>query len=528
MPWDAKIDLRSGRYDFLISSLLKDAPEDLILNLNGTVFLKGSKKYISGSSIIKHVMLSMYGYSFTNEQDIMLALEDKKLDLNRIKMRSGNTSLSVSGGLIIGEEYNLLLEGNSSLAPFKSLSDKIELLRGDAEFVLSIAGNWETPKINGGLSISNGSFGLKDYYYRISSLNGFLYIDEDRVVLSNLSGETGGGDIDITGILYLKKFSFRRFYVEAKFRDITSTVSKDFNVNFGGDILYKGTPESQVVSGDINIIRVTYKERIEWKSWLLKVKEIERHKAEISDLEKAELNIRISGKDNIEIDNNVARATVSSELLLRGTIYRPVLFGRLESREGTVYFRNNEFRILRASADFSDIHRNNPFLEIAGETIVEGYKISMNLEGQADQFNLSLSSDPPLQEMDVLALLTVGRTGGELKGLEGGIGAGEATSFVTGKIQDVIEERVRTLTGLDRLQIDPYVSKTTGTVEPRVTVAKRLLGEKIFVTYSTSLGSVEEQIIKLEYVLNKSVSLVGIRDERGFLGGDVRFRFEFK
>jgi len=130
--------------------------------------------------------------------------------------------------------------------------------------------------------------------------------------------------------------------------------------------------------------------------------------------------------------------------------------------------------------------------------------------------------------MDVFTLLTVGQRGGEVKGLEGGIGAGEATSFVTGKLQDVVEERVRSITGLDRIQIDPHVSKKTATVEPRVTVSKRLLADKLYVSYSTPVSSNEEQIVRIEYYLGKNVSLVGLRDERGITGGDIRFRFEYK
>jgi translocation and assembly module TamB len=159
---------------------------------------------------------------------------------------------------------------------------------------------------------------------------------------------------------------------------------------------------------------------------------------------------------------------------------------------------------------------------------VKGYKIKMNLEGQLDRFNMSLTSDPPLKEMDILALLTVGQTGSSVKGLEAGIGAGEATSFVTGKMQDVFEERLRSITGLDRFQVDPHVSKSTGTVEPRVTVSKRLLGDKVYVTYTTAVGTLEEQIIKLEYFVSRNISLVGERDERGITGADIRFRFEFK
>jgi hypothetical protein len=42
------------------------------------------------------------------------------------------------------------------------------------------------------------------------------------------------------------------------------------------------------------------------------------------------------------------------------------------------------------------------------------------------------------------------------------------------------------------------------------------------------LGSTEEQILKLEYLLDKNISLIGIRDEKGSVGGDIKLRFEFK
>ena len=50
-------------------------------------------------------------------------------------------------------------------------------------------------------------------------------MDNDRVVLQDLSGKLGGGDIDLSGVLYLKKFVFSRFYVEAKMNNITSIIS---------------------------------------------------------------------------------------------------------------------------------------------------------------------------------------------------------------------------------------------------------------------------------------------------------------
>jgi translocation and assembly module TamB len=283
------------------------------------------------------------------------------------------------------------------------------------------------------------------------------------------------------------------------------------------------------ITGDIRINKARYREAVEWRTWLLTAKAIEKPKSEMSVFEKAELNIRLSGSENITVDNNIARGPIRiRDMIIKGTVSNPILFGRLESNDGYIYFRNNEFRIIHASADFTDPHRIKPILNLTAETSMKGYTIRLNLEGETDRFNLSLSSDPPLEEVDILSLLTVGQLGKQTKGLEGGIGAGTATSFITGKQQDIIEERVRALTGIDRFQVEPYVSKLTGTVEPRVTVSERLIGDKVFVTYTTSIGSTEEQILKVEYLLDRNISLIGTRDERGSVGGDVKFRFEFK
>lgn len=526
LPWTAEIDIQQGSYDFIVSSVLQDIPEDLQLILRGHVTMKGNRKNITASAHLNHLTLSLFGYSFSNDSDIKIQIHNKKLSFLAFGIKNGGTSFKLFGSMEIGKEYDIHLGGSSSLLLLKGLSKRISHLRGDTDFAFSITGKWEKPEINGGVNISNASFGIKNYYSYMSSINGYLSLEKDRIVVQRLSGKLGGGDIDITGFVYLKAFTIKGFYLEADLNNISTSPSKDVSLNFGGNLLYKGTLDKQSITGDIKINRARYKKRVEWKSWLLMAKE--KPKAEVSKIEDTELNIRFSGSDNISIDNNIARAPLKIDMVLRGTISHPVLFGRLESKGGYVYFRNNEFRIINASADFADPYALKPIIRLTAETIAKGYNIRLNLEGEMDSFNLSMSSDPPLEGTDILALLTVGQVGKQLKGLEGGIGAGEATSFLTGKIQDVLEERFRTLTGIDRLQVDPYVSKTTGTVGPRVTVSKKLIGDRLLVTYTTLLGSTEEQILKLEYILAKNISLIGMRDEKGSVGGDIKFRFEFK
>nr|MDA8098610.1 translocation/assembly module TamB domain-containing protein [Nitrospiraceae bacterium] len=162
------------------------------------------------------------------------------------------------------------------------------------------------------------------------------------------------------------------------------------------------------------------------------------------------------------------------------------------------------------------------------ETKVREYQIRLSVSGTADRAVVSFISDPPLTDSNILAMLALGKTGAELKGKEAGVGVGEATSFATGKFQDILESRARSLTGLDRFQVDPYISKSD-TAVPRVTVGKEIIQDKLMMTYSSNVGATTpEQIFRIEYLLNKNMSLVGERNELGNVGADIKFRFEFK
>lgn len=528
IPWTARLDMKSGRYDFLVAAFLRDIPEDLLINMKGYAELSGDRNHFSAEAAMHQLNVTLYGYSFSNDSDIRVEVKDRKIALSAVKMRSGTTSFKVEGDVEIGRGYNLVMEGSTALSPLKGLWKRIDIVRGEAGLVFSLTGKWDNPKLNGGVTVSNALFGVKDIPYRISAVNGYLYMDEDRIVIQNLSGKAGGGAVDISGVAYLQGFKMKRFYLDASLTNVGGNVSREFPVNFDGNILYRGTLDSQTISGEVMINRAKYRERVEWKSLMLRAKPKEKPRGELGTLEKAVLNIRVHGSDNIVVDNNIARASLKVDMALRGTVSHPILLGRVESKAGTVYFRNNEFRLINANADFSDTRRINPVMQVAAETNVKGYNIRLNLEGQKEHFNLALVSDPPLDEMDILSLLTVGRLGKELKGIEGGLGAGAATSFLTGRVQDVLEERLRTIVGLDRLEVDSYVSRSTGTITPRVTASKRLLGDRLFVTYSSAVGSAENNVLKLEYILSKNISLIGVRDENGGIGSDIKFRFEFK
>jgi translocation and assembly module TamB len=280
----------------------------------------------------------------------------------------------------------------------------------------------------------------------------------------------------------------------------------------------------------VTIKRARYDKRVEWKSMLVDIGKglYQKKKTDIGWIGDTRIDIRFHGKDSILFDNNLAKMPLDVDVFLRGTVNQPQLLGRIEARKGSVYFRKNEFKILHASADFVDPNRMNPVLDIQAEIQVRQYRIRLAVTGTADRAVVALLSDPSLPDADILALLALGKTSAELKGKETDVGMSEAYYFATGQLQDMVESRARRLTGVDRFQVDPYVNKGDVTV-PRVTVGKEIVQEKLYVTYSSNVGStMPEQIFRIEYILNRHFSLVGDWDELGNTGADIKYRFEFK
>ena len=78
LPWSAEFTMSSGRYDFLLLPLLKDVPDDLVVNMKGSAIMSGTRKTFSASAVLNQVNASLYGQSFSNDSDIKFKFDNRK------------------------------------------------------------------------------------------------------------------------------------------------------------------------------------------------------------------------------------------------------------------------------------------------------------------------------------------------------------------------------------------------------------------------------------------------------------------
>jgi autotransporter translocation and assembly factor TamB len=469
-------------------------------------------------------------YRIDNEGAVDIRIEGDAIAFRRLIMTGPATRLSVSGGLRPGRDLDVTLNGNVNLSLSRLLYREVEHGDGSASVHLAVRDEWASPEVDGRVEVRDGVIKIRDIPQKFTAMNGAIVFDRNRVATEGLAADVGGGHVTVAGSAQMQGSSLLDFTTRASVENVTVRYPPGLTATLGGTLYYDGNAGAQTLSGEMNIRRATYEKRIEWKSMLVDITRgiTRKKKTDIGWIGETQLNVRFTGDEDILFESNLARIPLKIDVLFRGTVDQMHLLGRVEAREGEVYFRKNVFRILYASADFVDPSRINPVLDVQGETRVREYRIRLAVSGNADRAVVTFLSEPPLADSDILALLALGRTGEELKGKEANIGIGESFSFATGKFQDILERRARSLTGLDRFQVDPYINKSD-TAVPRVTVGKEMVQDRLYMTYSSNIGgTTPEQNVRVEYLLNRNISLLGEYDELGQIGADIKFRFEFR
>ncbi len=532
-PWNAEGKIRSEVIDPFLVFGKNGMTDQVKMVADGTMTGQGrglDLSAISGGVVLKRLGLIYGDYRMDNEGDVKLAVEGGKISVRALNFFGTGTRFDITGWFRPMEEMDIVLKGTVNLSLLKLLYSEVEHAAGVADVKFEIKDDWKNPDMTGELLLRNGEVKVKDIPQRFTALNSKIVFEQGRIITDSLSGEIGGGTLSASGWVQLSGVNLREFSAKTALENVTVRYPEGLVSTLSGELYYGGDTSEQSLAGDITIKRARYDKRVEWKSMLVDIGRglYQKKKTEVGWIGDTQINIRFHGENNILFENNLAKMPLDVDVFLRGTVNHPQLLGRIEARKGVVYFRKNEFKILRASVDFVDPNRMNPVLDIQAVTQVREYRIQLAVTGTADRAAVTFISEPSLIDTDILALLALGKTGSELKGKESGVGVGEATSFATGQFQDVIERNARSLTGFDRFQVDPYVSKND-TAVPRVTVGKEIVQNKLYVTYSSNVGaSAPEQAFRIEYLLNRHFSLMGEQNDMGNSGADIKYRFEFK
>ncbi len=497
------------------------------LYVGGEISGKGDLKRLEQIDLTATLTLlsgSWGDYSLTNEGSILFHAEKGVFIIEKAVLRGPDTYLTLSGGVTPLKKWGLAVKGTADLNLLPVFVSKIRSGKGIAQFDLRITDRWEDPKIQGVFSLKEGLFYLKDVSQPvlISSLS--LVFNRQFLILETLEGEMGWGRFAGSGKATLKGFDFPLFGFQLDIDNIPIALTPDLTAVVKGALLFTGDKEARSLDGTIHIREAIYKKRIDLRQTIMEWldRRQEQVPIEIPFMGSTKLNIHLHGKENIVVNNNVANISLDVDLHLKGILDAPQVFGQINIPKGTFYFRANEFKVTSGVVQFVNAKSIEPSFDIKGKAKVRNYAVDIALTGMLSQFDLSLASLPPLPEVDIFSLLAVGKTTAEVVAT----GGETATLIVSDVVSSYFAEPVKQLTGADRILVGASGSKSSKNT--LISLEKRILNDKLLIVYSTALDPSEEQRTQLYYELSKNVVLVSEQDEKGRIGGDIRFRFEFR
>ncbi|MGQ9896998.1 MAG: translocation/assembly module TamB domain-containing protein [Acidobacteriota bacterium] len=477
-------------------------------------------------------------YIIVNDGPLQFSVSDQALEFQNFRLRdeSGETtSLTLAGKLGLTNSRDVVTaEGKVDLKLLRGFSKHITS-RGELTIKAKVGGSIINPRLTGYTDLDDFGLRVTDVPLALENGGGRILFNANRAQVETLTADAGGGKIEVTGGAVFERLGDVRWRFGLRAENVRVKYPRGIRSLADGDLVLQGNRSLQVLSGVVRIKRAEYTSNTDLAT-LVQTQFIGLGGIGSSLQTRAKrttfttLDVRVEAPDTLFIRNNIADVVGAASLRLSGSIDDPKVSGRVLITRGQLEFRNDFFEVTRGVVVIPDGPTGTTFYDIQAETTIQGYRIIVGLTGTADNFNPILRSEPNLPQSSILSLLATGALPppslANTSTVAQQTNASAATTLLSGLLTERIEEQTGRLFGINQFQIDPLLVGRGGEPTARLTVGRRIT-KNLSVTFSTNLATAEEQLILIEYRLRNNLSIIGIRDQRGNFGFDVRVTKRF-
>jgi len=536
-PLSGKVSIKNMNLDPFLLTAMHLGKLDGHANADGDISLNGSLKH--PESIVIDAKLSRLALNYANVRlentgPVHLRSSKDSLEIDPATLRGTDTNLNIEGSVrFTGKgSLNLRLNGAVDLRLISGFAPDFDA-RGPAQINASFEGTLDRPRITGRVHIENASVREADFPTGLSAIQGDIVFDATRLYFENVSAEAGGGKLQLSGGVN---------YAESPLRYDVTLHSDRLRIRYpvgmswlvGGSLRLTGTPTAGVLSGRVTIDRVTLTQGLEVAGMLVSAKEgITGPSTSSPFLRNLQFDVEAVSVPDARMEWPGAGLQAEANLRVRGTWEHPILLGHIHILSGDLYFAGNRYRVTRGDLNFANPFRLDPVVNVEATTNIQQYEITLNFNGPASKLTLAYRSDPPLPANDIITLLALGQTSSESTARSGGSQSNTsgASAILSEAISSQVGGRVERLFGITRFRVDPGLttlgsSTSSQNAAARVTVEQQI-ARNLTITYVSNVGSTQEQVIQVEYNVDRNVSIVGLRDYNGTFGIDIKIKKRF-
>jgi translocation and assembly module TamB len=457
--------------------------------------------------------------TLTAENPLVVTFTPKQVNFERTRFTGPGTNITFGGKAAIaaGGVNDATVNGDLNMRVLSNARQNF-FLSGVAHVGAGVGGTFEAPQITGTASVANASLALLVSNERLTAteVNGQVRFNANQASIESLTGRLGGGRFSVAGGALLAGFLPSQFRFTAHGEGVTVPFPQDFRTTADADLEIRGSLESQIVGGNVNVRRSEYTQKID-------LADIINRRAEAPITAgggggaglfggTTTLALTIQGQDALVVRNNLADMVGSLNLRVSGPLDDPLISGRIAATRGTLAFRNDRYEIQRAVIDLPPRPGADPVVNVQAQSDIKGYRVTVTMSGPlSGGLTTTATSDPPLPQADVISLITTGSLSGGPEGTStlAQTGLGTATSLLTDTLINApVQRATDKLFGLNRFEFDPLISGRGGqSPTARLTVGRQV-NRNLALTYSTNVTGEPNQVIAVEYRVSDRLSFI--------------------
>jgi autotransporter translocation and assembly factor TamB len=437
-----------------------------------------------------------------------LRLTPKDLQVKQLTLKVGRSALHVRGklggapamlaGQFDGGSYQLDMAGDFNARLLRLIFPRVfSMATGSAAIGLSVRGPLTDPNLDGSVTLSKrNKLELKP-----RGLGRTIALSAGKVRLKRyhlatvqpLTGTYDEGTISLSGEARFDQRELVDIYVRFKGRNIPQRQPKVYAAEMNVDVTLVGDPKGRrlrcplsklqgetqyralMVTGSVDVVDARYVREFDIvKNAVIKPRVYEEDKPFYAGnklLSELGLCLTVRSTGQMKVKNRYANLGLETAIQVTGTLEKPRIGGNVRVEEGkfSIPFLRGDYKVERGEIAFSETKPPvKAELNIDAETEHVDrngtvYQIRLNLKGPLDGIVIKLSSQPALEQGQILALLATGRTTDQLRnqlnsnqGQGGAAGAADAqVKALSGMVlSSILEDPIKKVTGLDLVRLE--------------------------------------------------------------------------
>ena len=499
---------------------------------------------------IEQADLTLLDYGVQNDGPIRLSLDRRVVGIDQLRLAGDRTALHLSGAVdLANDQLALVVEGDANLGILQGFFQELRG-SGDAAVRALVTGPLAEPALTGETAVSNGRIRHFSLPHGLEAINGRIIFESDGIRFDDVAAIMGGGPVLIGGRVGLNGFQPEELGVTVSGQEWQLRWPEGFRSLIDADLELLGDVSAPVLAGTVNVRDMVLLDGLDIDTGLFGGGDEEDLVELLPTTEESGLplsfDIRVVAPSSLRMTSNTTRVEGSAELTLRGTLDRPLLFGTAEIERLEAIVEGTRYRLTYGTIGFSNPTEIEPFLDVEVEADVrvpgQTYRVTVHVTGTLDRLVPTLSSDPPLPEVDILSLLLGDIRDPQSADLRAArapelaqqqrFQAGAArllTSSLSSGVGRVVEESF----GVDTFQITPSLGDPSAQQSAQLNpTARVVIGQRIFsrahLTLSQALsGANRDLIVVLEYDQSDRLSWVLSQNEDRTYALDFRVRHAF-